>query len=87
MLTCRSVLESCVPSVIMGWFDIAVAVLVGLLSLLTWRRYLSTISDIPGPFLASFTRLWHMMIILEGDQNLELIRLHEKHGNDRRLCT
>lgn len=71
----------------MGWFDIAVAVLVGLLSLLTWRRYFSTISDIPGPFLASFTRLWHMMRILEGDQNLELIRLHEKHGSDLRLCT
>ncbi|CAG2000634.1 unnamed protein product [Fusarium graminearum] len=37
-------------------------------------------SDIPGPFAASFTRLWHMNHILKGDQNLELIRLHEKLG-------
>ena len=70
------------PSVIMEWFNIAVAGLVGVLSFLTWRRYFSAISDIPGPFLASFTRLWHMMKILDGDQNLELIRLHELHGND-----
>ncbi|CAF3544258.1 unnamed protein product [Fusarium graminearum] len=38
-------------------------------------------SDIPGPFAASFTRLWHMNHILKGDQNLELIRLHEKLGH------
>jgi hypothetical protein len=69
----------------MGWFDIAVAGLVILLSLYTWRRCFSTISDIPGLFVASFTRLWHMMIILNGDQKLEAVRLHEKHGKDRTL--
>lgn len=51
-----------------------------LLTLLFWRRYCSPISDIPGPFTASFTRIWHVLHILKGDQNLELIRLHDKHG-------
>ncbi|KAK8042325.1 cytochrome P450 [Apiospora phragmitis] len=51
-----------------------------LLVLVTWRRYWAPISHIPGPFTASFTRLWHMHRILKGDQNTELIRLHEKHG-------
>ncbi|KAK8071296.1 hypothetical protein PG997_011499 [Apiospora hydei] len=51
-----------------------------LLVLITWRRYLSPISHIPGPLTASFTRLWHMYHILTGDQNTELIRLHKKYG-------
>lgn len=53
---------------------------VAVLTLCIWRRYLSPISDIPGPFAASFTRLWHIHRILKGDQNLELIRLHNQHG-------
>ncbi|KAF4461647.1 Pisatin demethylase [Fusarium albosuccineum] len=65
----------------LSWSSLAAAGVVGLLSLLIWRRYLSGISDIPGPFAASFTRLWHMNRILKGDQNLELVRLHEKHGH------
>jgi hypothetical protein len=63
-----------------GWYSITALSAVSLLTLLVWRRYMSPISDIPGPFVASFTRLWHMNRILKGDQNLELIRLHEKHG-------
>jgi hypothetical protein len=64
----------------MDWLLIAPIASISLLSLLIWRRYFSVISDIPGPFAASFTRLWHMHRILKGDQNLELIRLHEQHG-------
>lgn len=56
-------------------------VAVGLLTLLLWRRYLSPLSDIPGPYAASFTRLWHMNRILKGDQSSELIRLHDRHGS------
>jgi hypothetical protein len=52
-----------------------------LVSVLTWRRYLSPIRDIPGPFVASFTRLWHIGRIFAGDQNLNLIKLHDKHGD------
>ncbi|KAK7917833.1 cytochrome P450 [Apiospora marii] len=56
-----------------------------LLVLGTWRRYWSPISHIPGHLAASFTRLWHMHRILKGDQNTELIRLHEKHGHFVRI--
>ncbi|KAJ0117715.1 Pisatin demethylase [Diaporthe amygdali] len=62
------------------------SVLVAVLSILIWRRYLSPLRDIPGPFAASFTRLWHMKRILKGDQNLELIRLHEKYGHFVRIA-
>ncbi|EER40302.1 benzoate 4-monooxygenase cytochrome P450 [Histoplasma capsulatum H143] len=59
---------------------------VAVLTLCIWRRYLSPISDIPGPFAASFTRLWHIHRILKGDQNLELIRLHNQHGHFVRVA-
>jgi hypothetical protein len=53
---------------------------IALATLCVWRRYFSPISNVPGPFAASFTRLWHVRHILKGDQNLEVIRLHDKHG-------
>lgn len=62
------------------WSSASLIAVLGLLTLVAWRRYFPPISDIPGPFAASFTRLWHMKRILKGDQNLELIRLHDKHG-------
>lgn len=60
--------------------------LVAVLTLFVRRRYFSPLSDIPGPFVASFTRLWHMNRILKGDQNLELIRLHDKLGHFVRVA-
>lgn len=59
-------------------------VVVGLFTLCVYRRYFSPISDIPGPFAASFTRLWHIKRILNGKQNLDLISLHDKHGMSRK---
>ncbi|KAK9773521.1 putative Cytochrome P450 [Seiridium cardinale] len=47
---------------------------------LLFRRY-SKLSDIPGPFFASLTRLWHVRHIVIGDQNLKLVELHRKHGH------
>lgn len=44
------------------------------------RRFFSPISSIPGPFLASITRLWHLRQVASGKQNLELIEQHDKHG-------
>ena len=60
--------------------QVAGLVCTAVLTLFVWRRYLSAISDIPGPFLASLSRIWHIHRILKGDQNLELIRLHDVHG-------
>lgn len=44
------------------------------------RRYFSPLSHIPGPFLASFSRLWHIRYILRGDQQLVIAKAHEKYG-------
>ncbi|ROW02698.1 hypothetical protein VSDG_01937 [Cytospora chrysosperma] len=60
--------------------------LICIFTLLVRRIYFSPLSDIPGPFVASFTRLWHMHRILKGDQNLELIRLHDRHGHFVRVA-
>ena len=62
------------------WLQLAGLLIVALLTLCVYRRYLSPISDVPGPALASVTRLWHIRNIIKGDQNLELIRLHDQHG-------
>ncbi|KAK4185788.1 benzoate 4-monooxygenase cytochrome P450 [Podospora australis] len=66
--------------------QLALTLLLALFSLLIYRRHFSPLRNIPGPFFASFTRLWHIHRILKGDQNLELIRLHEKHGHIVRIA-
>lgn len=43
-------------------------------------RYFSPISDIPGPFLASFSQLWRIMAMLRGDEIEEFYDLHQKYG-------
>lgn len=62
------------------WPVISGTVLAVLVSTLIWRRYWTSISDIPGPFLASLTRLWHIASIARGKQNLDSIELHNKLG-------
>ncbi|KAH8655408.1 cytochrome P450, partial [Xylariales sp. PMI_506] len=41
---------------------------------------MSSISDVPGPNLASISRLWHLRGILAGDQNLRFTSAHDKYG-------
>lgn len=41
---------------------------------------LSPLRRIPGPGLASFSRLWHIIHIIKGDQNVVLDDLHERYG-------
>ncbi|ORY72116.1 cytochrome P450 [Pseudomassariella vexata] len=44
------------------------------------KRYLSPLRSIPGPFVASFTRLWKVYSTARGRTNLEHIALHRKYG-------
>jgi hypothetical protein len=44
------------------------------------RRYFSPLSDIPGPFLASFTRLWQVVDVMRGDSLRSFHDLHQKYG-------
>lgn len=62
------------------WPAIVLQLVIGVLTLCVWRRYLSPLASVPGPFAASFTRFWHLRHIFIGDQNLQLVNLHEKHG-------
>lgn len=50
------------------------------LTIALWRRFLSPLKDIPGPFWASITRLWHVKIIIDGNQNVRLRDAHEEYG-------
>jgi hypothetical protein len=69
------------------WPAILVQLVVIAFSLFVWRSYLSPLADIPGPFVASFSRLWHIRHIWIGDQNLQLQALHEKHGHFVRVAS
>lgn len=44
------------------------------------RRFFSPISHIPGPYLASVSRLWHLKQIWSGKQNMKLVEQHDKYG-------
>lgn len=50
-----------------------------LLGTILWRRY-SSLRDVPGPFLASITRLWHAKQIKDGTQKMATIQLHDELG-------
>ncbi|KAL4868568.1 hypothetical protein BDV12DRAFT_95991 [Aspergillus spectabilis] len=45
------------------------------------RKYLTPIRDIPGPFLASFSRLWQVYQLWRGHTEEEVIKLHKRHGH------
>jgi hypothetical protein len=48
------------------------------------RRYFSPLSDIPGPFVASFSAsLWHLWQIWKGHVEAAVIDQHHKHGPSR----
>lgn len=44
------------------------------------KAYLDPLRDIDGPFIARFTRLWHLKKIFEGKFELVNIELHRKYG-------
>lgn len=48
--------------------------------IILWRRFFSPLKAIPGPPLASFSRFWHIYRIIKGDQNVQLVNLHDKYG-------
>jgi hypothetical protein len=53
---------------------------VGIVVLGLWRRYVSDIADIPGPVLASVSRVWNLWRLIKGDIDQYCIALHERHG-------
>jgi hypothetical protein len=43
-------------------------------------RYLSPLRSYPGPFLASFTRLYRLLSVVSGHAHLDIIALHSRYG-------
>lgn len=43
-------------------------------------RYRTPLVEIPGPFVASLSRVWKVLKILGARQELVMIDLHKKHG-------
>ncbi|KAG9250652.1 cytochrome P450 [Emericellopsis atlantica] len=79
-------MEPAVWGQLVSWPSLVVQLAIALVAIAIRRRYLSELSDIPGPFWASITRLWHVFVILEGQQNLRLKALHRKHGHFVRIA-
>ncbi|CZS96692.1 related to cytochrome P450 oxidoreductase [Rhynchosporium graminicola] len=72
----------------------SVSVLLGILATVAFvlsttfvrRRYFSTLSNIPGPFVASFSAsLWHLWHIFTGHVEEAVIEQHQKHGTFVRI--
>jgi hypothetical protein len=57
------------------------ALLCLLISVVAKRRYFSSISDVPGPFVASFTILWQIYHAFKGHTELEMVKLHKEYGH------
>lgn len=64
----------------------ATALAVLIITLLIYRRYFSPLSGIPGPFFASFSRLWHLHVTYLGNQNEKLAEAHKHYGPFVRLA-
>jgi len=67
-----------------NWVAVVPQALLGLVfTTIIYRRFFSPIRNIPGPAFASISRFWHIYHIIKGDQNLALIKQHEKHGKQK----
>lgn len=44
-------------------------------------RTLHPLANVPGPFLASFSRLWMVKHSHDGNMHRTMIAMHEKYGN------
>ena len=43
-------------------------------------RYVTGLSAIPGPFIASVSNLWKIMVVYAGDMPRRNVAVHEKYG-------
>ncbi|RDW82882.1 cytochrome P450-5 [Coleophoma crateriformis] len=64
---------------------VAVSFLAFLIFTFIRRKWFSSISDIPGPFLGSFSVLWQIVHSIKGHTEEETIKWHKKHGDFIRI--
>ena len=73
--------------ILLGLRGLWALVLVGLVVMRSiFRRYWTPIRDIPGPFVASISKLWQVYQLWKGHIEEELIHLHKKHGMIPWMC-
>lgn len=65
-------------TVVAGYWGILLPAL--LLTRILYKRYASPLRKYPGPFLASFSRLWKVLTTASGHTHLDHIALHAKYG-------
>ena len=46
-----------------------------------YQRFFTSLRDIPGPFLASFTDLWRLLAVEHGKFEVTTKKLHDKYGD------
>lgn len=63
----------------LGWLLIALPV-VSVVAWIIYARTLHPLAGIPGPWLATWSRLWYMNKIWTEDVEIDERALHEKHG-------
>lgn len=51
-----------------------------------YQRCLSPLSKFPGPFWASLSPLWKLIVFRNGDFHLTILKLHEKYGKNVRIA-
>ena len=61
-------------------FEVFFCIFLILSGYIVYQRYFSPLAKVPGPFLASFTNLWWLCVVLKRQQHLDSIRLHEQYG-------
>lgn len=57
------------------------AITLYLISWIVYCRYFHPLHAIPGPFLASISRVWIVFKTMKGDMEHTQRALHKKHGN------
>lgn len=65
---------------------VAASAACALFTLLVWRRFFSSTSDIRGPVVASMSTLWQIWHIIRGDTELAVMREHQRHGKKYLNC-
>lgn len=73
----RAVVGTICGLVAAHWIVLAVSLLV---TRVLYKRYASPLRKYPGPFLASFSRLWKVYSTATGRTHLQHIDLHKKYG-------
>lgn len=74
---------------LLGRMTVFVKVLVSFILLSCFQllrtRYRKGLHDIPGPFIASFTNLWKVMGVYDGNMPRQNVAVHEQYGSVVRI--